>query len=122
MFFVFLPHEEELPKKNGGSEHFQRLTVPIFGSQFLFFKNSRLPIFSLIKLFERNGLTYDPWAQLLHLLNNVAIEECLSDGVIDLLDFFHNLGGGGGGHLFLCGIWWFGSRWQKQQFSNGGCR
>ena len=57
MFFVFLPCEEELPKKHGGSERFQRLTVPIFSGRFLFFKNSSLLIFSLIKSFERNGLT-----------------------------------------------------------------
>ena len=39
-----------------------------------------------------------------HFIHNVAIEERLSDGLIDVLDFFGNLGGGGSGHFFGVGV------------------
>ena len=46
--------------------------------------------------------------KLFHFIHNVAVEERLSDGLIDVLDFFGNLGGGGsgggGGHFFGVGV------------------
>ena len=42
--------------------------------------------------------------KLFHFVHNVAVEERLSDGLIDVLNFFGNLAGGGGGHFFGVGV------------------